>query len=143
MATSALNQLFNYTDATIVILFVDDPMPLLKVIESTQSIRALSNVWMTWTFLILNIFKYDIIALACLSKGIFKDILDGVTLGYVSLDVCQSPTRAGNLVANIHSRNLELKYGNTVISPTRFDLYVGPMDSETSVRVADGLHFLQ
>ena len=75
-------------------------------------------------------------------KGIFKDILAGVTLGYVSLDVCQSPTRAGNLVANIHSRNLQLKYGNTVISPTRFDLYVGPMDSETSVRVADVLNAL-
>ncbi|XP_052073187.1 uncharacterized protein LOC127711238 isoform X3 [Mytilus californianus] len=74
--------------------------------------------------------------------GIFANILDGVKIGYVTLDVCQSPTRAGNMIANIHSKNIELKNGNNVINPSRFDMYVGPMDSATSIRVADVLNAL-
>lgn len=73
-------------------------------------------------------------------QGIFANILENVRLGYVGLDVCQSPTRAGNLVANIHSKNLDLKTGSNVINPSRFDVYIGPMDSETSIRVADVLN---
>ena len=42
-------------------------------------------------------------------KRVFRDLLQGVTLGGVGLDTCQSPTRAANLVANVHSGLLPLK----------------------------------
>lgn len=77
------------------------------------------------------------------SKDGFGNILDGVYIGGIAFDVCQSPTRAGNLVANIHSGNIDLysKYNNP-ISPNRFDVYIGTIESESSIRVADVLNVL-
>ncbi|KAL3856569.1 hypothetical protein ACJMK2_011304 [Sinanodonta woodiana] len=75
-------------------------------------------------------------------QGMFSNILNGVTLGAILLDVCQSPTLAGNLVANIHSGNVQLSSGGYPVNPTRFDLYIGPLESESSIRVADVLNKL-
>ena len=70
-------------------------------------------------------------------------MLPGVTIGGIALDVCQSPTRAGNLVANLLSKNLELVDSNgLVIDPSRFDVYIGTQQSESSIRVADVLNAL-
>ncbi|KAK6192475.1 hypothetical protein SNE40_003935 [Patella caerulea] len=72
--------------------------------------------------------------------GIFKDTLTGVRLGAIGLDVCQNPTRAGNLVTNIMSENINLQLADgSIISPKRFDVYVGPFDTDSSLRVADVL----
>lgn len=71
-----------------------------------------------------------------------EDILPRVTLGGIALDVCESPERAGNLVANIHSKNLELKNNGFVLDPARFDAYIGTIESESSIRVADVLNSL-
>ncbi|GAB1608013.1 Metabotropic glutamate receptor 3, partial [Argonauta hians] len=72
-------------------------------------------------------------------QGIFANILDGVTLGSLAVDVCQSPTKAGNLVTNLQSKNLRLidNTTNILVEPTDFQVYVGPFDSESSIRVAD------
>ncbi|XP_041349145.1 uncharacterized protein LOC121368478 [Gigantopelta aegis] len=72
-------------------------------------------------------------------KGIFKDLLPGVDIGGIGLDVCQNPLRAGNLVANIHSRNIKLQQGTVRPNPDYFDMYIGPFDSESAIRVADVL----
>ncbi|RUS83578.1 hypothetical protein EGW08_008684, partial [Elysia chlorotica] len=77
-------------------------------------------------------------------QGMFSDNnkLPGIRLGGIALDTCQSPTRAANLVANIQSGNLVLtKDGNTV-QPQRIEAYVGPMDTESTLRVADVLNQL-
>ncbi|XP_061163158.1 uncharacterized protein LOC133172311 isoform X1 [Saccostrea echinata] len=71
-----------------------------------------------------------------------SDILPRVTLGGIALDVCESPERAGNLVANIHSKNLELKNNENILDPARFDAYIGTIESESSIRVADVLNSL-
>ncbi|GFO41775.1 metabotropic glutamate receptor 3 [Plakobranchus ocellatus] len=69
--------------------------------------------------------------------GIFRDKLNGIKLGGIGLDTCQSPSRAANLVANIQSGNLQLsKQGSTVV-PRRIEAYIGPMDTESTLRVAD------
>ncbi|KAL4223423.1 hypothetical protein ACF0H5_016893 [Mactra antiquata] len=70
-------------------------------------------------------------------KGMFKDILYGVKLGSLIFDTCSSPVRAGNLVANYHARNFEIRTAEYRIDPSLIDLYIGPMTSEASIRVAD------
>ena len=72
-------------------------------------------------------------------KGMFKDLLPGVDIGGIGLDVCQNPLRAGNLVANIHSKNIKLQQGSVSPNPDYFDMYIGPFDSESAIRVADVL----
>lgn len=71
-----------------------------------------------------------------------QDILPRVTIGGIALDVCESPERAGNLVANIHSKNIELKNNQNTLDPARFDAYIGTIESESSIRVADVLNSL-
>lgn len=72
-------------------------------------------------------------------QGIFSDKLLQVRLGTLIFDTCLSPVRAGNLVANYHGRNFEIRTGQSRIDPTSIDLYIGPMTSEASIRVADVL----
>ncbi|CAL1533763.1 unnamed protein product [Lymnaea stagnalis] len=70
-------------------------------------------------------------------NGLFKDVLPGVQIGGIGLDMCKSAARAANLVANIHSGNINLvKNGNTV-NPRRIDAYVATMDTESTTQVAD------
>lgn len=71
--------------------------------------------------------------------GQFSNILRGIRFGGAAFDVCQQPDRAGNMVANIHSGNRPLVVNERVIDPERFDVYIGPFDSESSIRVADVL----
>lgn len=69
--------------------------------------------------------------------GVFKDILKDVQIGGIGLDMCKSAARAANLVANIHSGNINLvKNGNTV-NPRRIDAYIATMDTESTTQVAD------
>lgn len=71
--------------------------------------------------------------------GMFSDILQGVRIGGVGLDMCKSPTRAANLVANIHSGDVTLSKDGETVYPRRIDAYVATMDTESSIRVADVL----
>lgn len=73
-------------------------------------------------------------------RGIFLRRLTGVKLGSLVFDVCSSPVRAGNLIANFHARNFQISTANYRIDPSRIALYIGPMTSEASVRVADILN---
>ncbi|KAH3888879.1 hypothetical protein DPMN_012922 [Dreissena polymorpha] len=75
-------------------------------------------------------------------QGIFHDKLMGVKLGSLIFDVCSSPVRAGNLVANYHARNFPIRTTDYRIDPSLIDLYIGPMTSEASIRVADVLNEL-
>lgn len=75
-------------------------------------------------------------------SGNFSDVLHGVRLGGVAFDICKSPTRAGNLVANIHSRNIDLIVNNFRLDPDTFDVYIGALETEASIRVADVLRVL-
>ena len=71
-------------------------------------------------------------------SGLFTSKLRGVRLGAIGLDVCQNPTRAGNLVANIHNGNVRLsRSGGLEISPQQIMAYVGPFDTDSTIRVAD------
>ncbi|XP_033748674.1 LOW QUALITY PROTEIN: uncharacterized protein LOC117333478 [Pecten maximus] len=74
-------------------------------------------------------------------SGIFRNVWPEVTFGGVALDVCQNPTRAGNMIANIHSGTLKLttksQSQDITINPDNIDVYVGPFDSESTIRVAD------
>ena len=72
-------------------------------------------------------------------KGIFSRKLPGVKLGSLIFDTCSSPVRAGNLIANYHARNFEIRTSEYRIDPSLIDLYIGPMTSEASIRVADVL----
>ncbi|XP_052832771.1 uncharacterized protein LOC106868777 [Octopus bimaculoides] len=73
------------------------------------------------------------------NRGIFDNILRGVTIGSLAVDVCQSPTKAGNIVTNLQNKNAHLfdNATNSFIDPADFQVYVGPFDSESSLRVAD------
>ena len=74
-------------------------------------------------------------------SGIFKNLRPGILYGGLALDVCQNPTRAGNLVANLHNGNIQLvTKGGVRINANRVDAYIGPLDSETTLRVADILN---
>lgn len=70
-------------------------------------------------------------------QGMFKNLLQGVKLGSLIFDTCMSPVRAGNLIANYHARNFEIHTADYRIDPTMIDIYIGPMSSEASIRVAD------
>lgn len=74
-------------------------------------------------------------------QGIFSKIFRGVTLGSLSLDVCQSPLRAANLVTNLYNQNVQLfsNSTNTAIDANEFQVYIGPFDSASSIRVAEVL----
>lgn len=72
-------------------------------------------------------------------KGMFSNKLYGVKLGSLIFDTCSSPVRAGNLVANYHARNFEIRTSEYRIDPQLIDVYIGPMTSEASIRVADVL----
>lgn len=72
-------------------------------------------------------------------KGNFSDKLLNVYLGSLIFDTCQSPVRAGNLVANYHARNFEIRTVNGRVDPSSIDIYIGPMTSDASIRVADVL----
>ena len=69
-------------------------------------------------------------------------MLDGVKIGSLVFDTCSSPVRAGNLVANFHARNIELRAPTYRIDPSWIDVYVGPLRSEAAIRVADVLNEL-
>ena len=76
-------------------------------------------------------------------KGIFKGILTGVTLGGLSLDACESATRAGNLLANLHSGYQSLATPSGRIDPANIAAYVGAMDSDTSKQMARVLNVVR
>ncbi len=75
-------------------------------------------------------------------KGMFKDKFKGITLGGIGLDACKSATRAGNLVANVHSGFLPLKSANSRIDPDRINVYIGPYGSDMSARVSEVLNVI-
>ncbi|XP_067683866.1 uncharacterized protein [Haliotis asinina] len=75
-------------------------------------------------------------------QGIFEGKLTGIDIGAIGLDVCQSPTRAANLVANIHSGNINLKKDGETVNPKNFDVYIGTFETKASIRVADVLNSL-
>ena len=75
-------------------------------------------------------------------QGMFSGLLSGVKLGSLIFDTCSSEVRAGNLVANYHARNFEIRTTDYRIDPSLIDLYIGPMTSESTVRVADVLQEL-
>ena len=71
-------------------------------------------------------------------QNLFQGRLPGVRIGGIGIDVCKSPTRAANLVANIHSGNLPLRLrGGFEINRRQILAYVGPFDTPTTIRVAD------
>ncbi|XP_053375882.1 uncharacterized protein LOC123533311 isoform X2 [Mercenaria mercenaria] len=72
-------------------------------------------------------------------KGMFSRKLLGVKLGSLIFDTCSSPVKAGNLIANYHARNFKISTDEYNIDPSLIDLYIGPMTSEASIRVADVL----
>lgn len=74
-------------------------------------------------------------------QELFAGKLKGVRIGGIGIDVCQSPTRAANLVANIHSGNILIRLsGGTEINRRQIVAYVGPFDTHTTIRVADILN---
>lgn len=74
-------------------------------------------------------------------QGIFSGMLKGVTLGSLVLDACQSPTRAGNLVANVQSG--QLAAGTEDLPVDDIKAYIGAYDSDSSKQVADVLNELE
>ena len=77
------------------------------------------------------------------SDSIFKDKLKGVKLGGLSLDACESATRAGNLLANLHSGYQSLATSSGVINSTNIAVYIGAMDSDTSKQMARVLNVVR
>ena len=75
-------------------------------------------------------------------QGEFSKMLNGVKLGSLIFDTCSSPVRAGNLVANFHARNFQLRTVDYRVNPQEVDVYVGPLRSEAAIRVADVLNEL-
>ena len=73
---------------------------------------------------------------------VLSQVLPGVQLGGIGLDMCKSPSRAANLVANLHSGDVVLQKNGETINPSRIDAYVATMDTESTVRVADILQQL-
>ncbi|KAK7481553.1 hypothetical protein BaRGS_00027202, partial [Batillaria attramentaria] len=87
---------------------------------------------------LLEAFNYAIEYMNTRSGELFSNKLRGVRIGAVGIDVCNSPTRAANLVANIQSGTIVLDLGGGVtISPTQIMAYVGPFDTPSTIRVAD------
>ncbi|KAK7087416.1 hypothetical protein V1264_021473 [Littorina saxatilis] len=90
---------------------------------------------------LLEAFNY---ALEYINKksGIFQGRLPNVKVGGIGIDVCKSPTRAANLVANIHSGNINLTHSITGRRINRREIlaYVGPFDTPSTIRVADVLN---
>ncbi|KAL8604641.1 hypothetical protein ACOMHN_013421 [Nucella lapillus] len=76
-------------------------------------------------------------------RDIFSGKLRFVQIGGVGIDVCQSPTRGANLVANIHSGNIRLTLsGGLEINRRQILAYVGPFNTPSTIRVADILSAL-
>ena len=74
-------------------------------------------------------------------QGIFSDMLENVTLGSLVLDACKSPTRAGNLVANVHSQILTSDDGS--LATDAIMAYIGAYDSDSSKQMANVLSGLE
>ncbi|XP_074641006.1 uncharacterized protein LOC141898800 [Tubulanus polymorphus] len=62
-------------------------------------------------------------------QGIFHGKLKGVTLGGIAMDSCQSAIRAGNLMADFHSRVFKLTKSTEEVDPTKVVGYVGDLTS--------------
>ncbi|XP_076434694.1 uncharacterized protein LOC143274691 [Babylonia areolata] len=74
-------------------------------------------------------------------RGNFSGRLNSVKIGGVGIDVCRSPSRAANLVANLHSGNLRLTLsGGLEINRRDILAYVGPFTTASTIRVADILN---
>ena len=72
-------------------------------------------------------------------RNLFSGKLKGVRIGAIGVDVCRSPTLAASLVANIQSGKIPLTFqgGGHQVDPRRIVAYVGPFDTQTSIRVAE------
>ncbi|KAK7087415.1 uncharacterized protein [Littorina saxatilis] len=70
------------------------------------------------------------------NQGIFADILQGVTLGGVGLDACESAIRGGYLVSNINNGLTKLVRDGREISPEEIDVYIGSYSSDSSIYLA-------
>ena len=66
----------------------------------------------------------------------------GVTVGSLGIDSCQSAIRAGSLVSNVHSYKTPLATKTSQINPSNIAVYIGALDSETTMAVADVLSVL-
>lgn len=87
---------------------------------------------------LLEAFNFAIHYMNSKRGDLFGGKLRGIRIGGIGIDVCSSPTRAANLVANIHGGSIALSLGGGItISPTQILAYVGPFDTQTTIRVAD------
>ena len=65
-----------------------------------------------------------------------------MSIGGIGLDACQSPLRAGNLAANVHSGILPLVKENKAVDPARIGVYIGGSGDQESVQIANVLNIL-
>jgi hypothetical protein len=76
-------------------------------------------------------------------QGIFAKILNGVSLGGITVDSCKSAVRAGNLVADFHSGVITLQdSAGQVVDPDRVQLWIGGQTTLESIEMAQVLKIL-
>ena len=75
-------------------------------------------------------------------EGPFSGILQGLTLGGVALDSCESVTRSTNLLANVHSGQLRLQVDDTEIDADRIDVYVTGTPDDVTASTSEMLTLL-
>ncbi|GFS18551.1 metabotropic glutamate receptor 3 [Elysia marginata] len=93
-------------------------------------------------FLLLEAFHYALNQVNE-KKGQFANILNGVKLGGIGIDACQSQIRGAYLVSNINNGNTVLQRDGVMIDPTRIDAYVGSYGSRASIYLAQVLNDLE
>lgn len=69
-------------------------------------------------------------------QGMFADILNGVTLGGIGLDACESAIKGGYLVSNINNGLTTLVRNGKHITPDEIDAYIGAYLSDSSIYLA-------
>ncbi|ESO97858.1 hypothetical protein LOTGIDRAFT_103681 [Lottia gigantea] len=85
-------------------------------------------------FQLLEAFHYAL-GLVNNKQGIFADKLQGVQVGGIGLDGCQSDIRSGFLVSNIHNGMVSLVKNGKTIDPKEIDAYIGTYSSDSSIYV--------
>ncbi|XP_064620109.1 uncharacterized protein LOC135483289 [Lineus longissimus] len=75
-------------------------------------------------------------------RGWWGNILQGVKLGGVGLDACESAIRAGNLIADFHSGVITLEKNGQKVDPKKIVAYVGASSTDRSMQMADVLTVL-
>ncbi|KAK6190589.1 hypothetical protein SNE40_002421 [Patella caerulea] len=76
-------------------------------------------------------------------EGMFRNILNGVKVGGIGLDGCQSAIRTGFMVSNIHNGQFTLTRNGETVNPQEIDAYIGTYSSDNSIYLSRILNDLK